>query len=313
MAKERQIAALMGATASGKSDLAISIAERSGAHIISCDSLLVYKDLNIGTAKPTKEELAKVPHHGINLVNANESYTAGDYVKDIRPIIDDLYAKNIPILIVGGTGFYLKALLFGVWDAPPTQEEFRNKLEAEFEGFPAEQKAISLHKRLMDKDPEYAVKVNANDVYRVIRALEIIEATGEPVSRRLTKKSLLNPLPYPVKVFGIKRNARDLERRIIERTNKMFAQGIVQETKDLLRTYPDAPKPLRSVGYSEVLDHFAEKTNITECRERVVISTRQLAKKQRTFFKTFPGIEWFELPQEQENLENALLETISQS
>ncbi len=306
----RAVVSLVGTTASGKTDLALRVAKATGAQIISCDSLLVYKNLNIGTAKPTPEEQASVPHHGIDLVDASVPYTAGDWVRDMRPVIDNLWSKNIPILITGGTGFYLKALLFGVWDAPPTQPEFRAKIEAEFEGFPAEQKAQRLHKRLLEKDPEYAAKIMPQDTYRVIRALEIIETTGDKVSNRLTKQQLQNPLPYNFTVYGIKRNARELERRILERTNKMFAQGLVNETKELLKIYPDAPKPLRSVGYAEVLDFLAEKYELLECRERVVISTRQLAKKQRTFFKTFPGISWYDLPLQENELEDTLINAL---
>ena len=151
-------------------------------------------------------------------------------------------------------------------------------------------------------DPEYAAKIAPQDLYRVVRALEIIEATGEPVTARLEKRELRDPLPYPCPVFGIRRGSRDLEHRIIARANQMFSRGLVNEVKELLKRYPEAPKPLRSVGYSEVLDHFAEKMTLAECRERVVISTRQLSKKQRTFFKTFPGIQWFDLPQQEEEL-----------
>jgi tRNA dimethylallyltransferase len=304
---QKKVVALIGTTASGKTDLALSVAKKTGAHIISCDSLLVYKGFDIGTAKPTAEEQKLIPHHGLDLVQANEPYTAVDWVRDMRPIIDDLWAKNIPILICGGTGFYLKALLFGVWDAPSTQPDFRARLEAEFEGFPAEQKALRLFKRLQEKDPVYAAKIKPQDTYRVIRALEIIETTGEKVSDRLQQSSLKNALPYPSVVYGIRRGSRDLERRIFERTNKMFSMGLVNETKELLRQYPDAPKPLRSVGYAEVLDFFAEKYALPECRERVAIATRQLAKKQRTFFKTFPGIYWYDLPGQEHELEAHLL------
>lgn len=304
------IAALVGTTASGKTDLALSVAKAAGAHIVSCDSLLVYKELDIGTAKPTPEELKAVPHHGIDLVAPDQPYTAGDYVKDMGPLLTKLVEAGTPALIVGGTGFYLKALLFGTWDAPPTQPEFRARLEAEYDGYPAEQRVLALHKRLAEKDPEYAAKIPPKDVYRVIRALEIIEVTGEAVTQRLKHQTLQNPLPHACPVFGIRRGSRDLDHRIGERTSRMFSRGLINETKALLQKYPDAPKPLRSVGYAEVLDHFAEKMTLPECRERVAISTRQLAKKQRTFFKTFPGVQWYDLPLQEQELETALLKAL---
>ncbi|MEW6057134.1 MAG: tRNA (adenosine(37)-N6)-dimethylallyltransferase MiaA [Bdellovibrionota bacterium] len=299
-----KVISLIGPTASGKSELALRLAQKHGAHILSCDSLLVYKGMTIGTAKPSAEELGQVPHYGIDLIDPSEPFTAVDYVRYARPLLDELYAKKTPVLIVGGTGFYLKALLCGVWDAPPTQPEIRERLEKEVAHLSLEQRGPALHERLAKRDAEYAEKVNPNDLYRVIRALEIIEVTGEKVSELLAKRTLQNPLPYAYAIYGIKRPKLDLERRIIERTNGMFSKGIVNETKDLLAKFgPKPPRPFSCVGYNEVMQLLDGTMTLPECRERVVISTRQLAKKQMTFFKGFPSpIEWFTLPHEEEML-----------
>lgn len=308
---DRTIVALIGSTASGKTDLALSVAEKIGATIISCDSLLVYKELDIATAKPKMEEILRVPHVGINVVDPDQAYTAGDFVRDVRPIIDKLYAEGKPILIAGGTGFYLKALLFGVWDAPATQPEFRKELENSVAELAESERGPVLWKQLYEKDPDYANKVKPQDLYRIVRGLEIMHVTGNTVTAQSQEKKLQNPLPYPFQVFGIRRSPRDLERRIAERTNAMFQNGIIAETKNLLQKYPSIPKSLQSVGYSEVIDFLAGKLTLPECRERVLISTRQLAKKQRTFFNTFPGITWRHLPEEQPILEEELLRLLS--
>ena len=301
-----KIVALVGSTASGKSDIALKAAKEHGAEILSCDSLLVYRGLNIGTAKPSNEELALVKHHGVDIVDLTYPYTAGDYVRCMRPILDRLIKENKHALIIGGTGFYLKGLVCGVWDAPPTHLEIRERLEKEANN--------ELYARLLAVDPEYAQKIKAGDRYRVIRALEIIEVTGEPVSCALAKKQLLNPLPYPISIFGIKRTKMDLERRIVERTNFMFQKGLVAETKALLAQYSTPPRPFFCVGYNEVTRFLSGQMTLPECRERIVISTRQLAKKQMTFFKTFPSpILWHNLPSEEEELFRVIRATFNSS
>ncbi|MBI2604570.1 MAG: tRNA (adenosine(37)-N6)-dimethylallyltransferase MiaA [Deltaproteobacteria bacterium] len=308
-----KIAALIGPTASGKSEIALDLARQAGAHILSCDSLLVYRDLNVGTAKPGDAELTAVQHHGINLVDAGQPFTAGDYVHHARAVIDRLVNGNTPVLIVGGTGFYLKALLFGVWDAPPTQPEIRASLEAEVAALGPEERARALHAKLAEKDPAYAAKIDCRDVYRVIRALEIIEVTGEPVSSRVENRALQNPLPFACPIFGIRRARAELERRIVARMNAMFAKGLVRETEELLKKYgANVPRALHCVGYEEVTQFLAGHMELAECRERVVISTRQLAKKQMTFFRGLKtGITWFDLPAQEGALRKAVTGSLS--
>jgi tRNA dimethylallyltransferase len=294
-----KILCIVGSTAPGKSDIAIDIALKTGAEILSCDSLLVYKNLSIGTAKPSVEEQRGVTHYGIDLVEPNEAYNAGDFVRYARPILDRAVAENRPLLIVGGTGFYLKALLCGVWDAPPTQPEIRAKYDSA-ENAPkfSNEKLFEI---LQEKDAEYATKVQMNDRYRVLRALEIIESTGEKLSESLKKRELQNGFNHEVKILGILRKKLELEKRIQVRTNALFSQGLIQECKTLFEKYGPTCKPFSSVGYFEVHEFLEGRMTLPECRERVFISTRQLAKKQMTFFKTFPiPIEWIDLPLNQD-------------
>ncbi len=298
------ITALIGSTATGKSDIALKIAKQTGASILSCDSLLVYKDMNIGTAKPLASELEDVPHFGIDLISLNENFTAGDYVRYANTVIEDHKKQGKPLLIVGGTGFYLKALLFGIWQVPPTNPEIRERLE------PLDNE--TLHKKLQSLDEKYSKKVEPNDRYRVIRALEVIEQTGKPLSEQVElQKETIKPL-FEMNIFGIKRIPTDLQRRIVERTNQMFSKGLVDEVKALSKNFENNyPKALLSVGYKEVLDMLAGKTTIAETRELVTIHTRQLAKKQTTFFKTFPQkIDWYEIPSKQAELETVLEQSL---
>ncbi len=307
-----KIVALIGTTASGKSDLAIKVAHQTGAHILSCDSLLIYKDLNIGTAKPTDKEQEGIPHYGINLTAIRDAYSVGDYVRYSQKTIKECVEKNIPLIIVGGTGFYLKALLLGIWDVPPMDSTLRAELE--------KRTSEDLFEELSKKDPQYIDKIKIQDRYRLIRGLEIMIQTGKTLTEINEITRLKNALPYPVTVYNIEREQRDLERRIIERTNKMFEQGLINETKNLLSNLigsvelvsdfeenPNIPRALHCVGYYEVMQFLAGKLTLPECRERIVISTRQLAKKQRTFFKGM-GIpfESFKFPSQQEELERLL-------
>jgi tRNA dimethylallyltransferase len=303
MSSRSHIIALVGPTASGKSELALQLARACRGVILSCDSLLVYKDLNIGTAKPTEKELAEVPHFGVNIVSVDTAFNAGDYVRYATPVIADHVARGTPVIIVGGTGFYLKALLCGVWDAPPTQPEYRARLQQQVATLQPEERQAALHKMLHAVDAAYAAKVKPQDTYRVIRALEIIHVTGVPLSKTLSERDQKDALPYPVKIFGVTRNKLDLERRIVQRANSMFADGLVAETRALLARYPASARPFACVGYHEVAQHLSGVMDLPECRERVVISTRQLAKKQMTFFRTFPKpIEWFTLPSQQDDI-----------
>ncbi len=311
-----KLIALIGTTASGKSETAYKIATATRAEILSCDSLLVYKELNIGTAKPSELELETVPHHGINLSSIENHYSVGDYVRYSQRLIADEVEKNIPLIIVGGTGFYLKALVSGIWDVPPTDPKLRKELES--------RSSEDLFQELSQKDPEYAPKIKIQDRYRLLRGLEIMIQTRKTLSQFNEISKLKNALPYSLRVFNIERDPRDLERRIVERTNQMFEKGLVNETKQILtqltgtaqldskfESDPKIPRALHCVGYHEVMHFLAGKLSLPECRERIVISTRQLAKKQRTFFKGM-GIpfETFSLPSQQEELERTLLKQL---
>ncbi len=260
--------AIIGPTASGKSDLAIKLAEILGYEILSLDSLSIYKEIDIASAKPSYEELNKVKHYGINEIYPNEKFDVTKFI--------EIY-KKIPhqkIIIVGGTSFYLKAMINGISQMPKISENIKQKA-----------KSFS-YERLKHIDPEFTSKISPNDTYRVTKGAEIYFATGLPPSRFFQ----LNP-PKPVlpkiPIFEIDIDRKTLRQRIIKRTKKMFENGLIDEVAYLEAKYKDRRLPaLKAIGIKEVLDYFNGIYNKKELFEKIVTNTARLAKRQQTFNKT---------------------------
>lgn len=277
-------AIVTGVTASGKTAVALEYAREHGnLEIVNADSLLVYRGMDIGTAKPTKAELAEIPHHLIDLRNPDESFTAGDYVREVSRAIDEIHARGKRALIVGGTGFYLKALLYGLWEAPAADAEVRARLEKE--------ENRTLYQRLFALDEEAALKIGGNDRYRLIRALETIELSGNLPSALEAKQKARPKDPRFVLLITDREND-ELFTRISARTEEMLAQGLLEETKQLAHAYPGA-RPLASVGYAESIDYLEGrkplgrqlKPGLPGLVDEINLSTRQLVKRQRTWFR----------------------------
>lgn len=295
---------LTGPTASGKSALAMTLArERGDIELINADSIQVYRKFDIGSAKPSKEEMAQVPHHLIDIIDPQTRFTAGDFVKAVKETITEIRSRDKIPLIVGGTGFYLKALLYGMWDAPPTQPEIRARLEKE--------ETQALYQKLATLDPELLAKLSNNDRYRIIRALEIIESTGTLPSQ-LEKQS--NQTPDPAfTLLIIDREQNEILARIERRTHAMLGAGLIDEVRALMKATPDAPA-LRSVGYSQVVDYLSgimpsgRKVSEGEkgLAEEISLATRQLVKRQRTWFRGQTEGEWFILDEDQPRIEAKL-------
>lgn len=273
---------LTGPTASGKTALALDFAQAHGdIEIVNADSLLVYRGFDIGTAKPSPGERARVPHHGIDIRDPDEPYTAADFVRDTEAALRDVLARGGRPLIVGGTGFYLKALLFGLWEAPPTDEAFRATL--------ASASNTELHARLAAQDAEAAHKIGLGDRYRLVRALEILAQGGLGPSAQESKARTADPR---FKLLWADRPTEELHARIRDRTRTMLDAGLEQETADLHAQWPDA-RALTSVGYAQVRD--TQEGRLPEGRKlapgraglasEIDLATRQLVKAQRTWFK----------------------------
>lgn len=298
---------LTGPTASGKSSVAMELARSRGdIEIINADSIQVYKHFDIGSAKPSEKELNEIPHHLIGVIEPENKFTAGDFVKEVTRLVTDIRSRKKIPLIVGGTGFYLKALLYGMWDAPPAQPLVREQLD------PFNNEA--LYKKLETLDPKAAEKISINDRYRLIRALEIIESTGKLPS---DLEKLTNSKPNPeFRLLIIDRESSELEPRIESRSKEMIERGFIKEVKEIMTRYPDA-SALKSVGYAQVVDYLNDKKpsgrKIADGDQGLIteisLATRQLVKRQRTWFRGQTEGEWFILNADLEQLKEKL-ETI---
>ena len=280
----------MGPTASGKTDLAIELARQLPVDVISVDSALVYRDMNIGTAKPSAEELAQAPHRLIDIVAPTEAYSAARFREDaLREMAGITAAGRIPLL-AGGTMLYFRALEQGLSNLPQADEGVRQQLleEAEKIGWEA------MHRRLAAVDPAAARRIHPNDPQRIQRALEVHAVTGRPLSE-LQQERPESPLPYrPVKLVQSPWSREELRERIALRFRQMLALGFEQEVRELLEKYdltPDLPS-MRSVGYRQMLGYIRGDLDYEEMVSAGITATRQLAKRQMTWLRREKNAIW---------------------
>jgi tRNA dimethylallyltransferase len=278
--------ALLGPTASGKSRLALELARRFPLEIVSMDSALVYRGMDIGTAKPTAAERASVPHHLIDLVDPDEPYSTGRWREDcIRTTLEIISRKKMPLL-VGGTMLYYRALASGLDELPGANAAIRKEIddEARRHGWPA------LHAELAKVDPAAAQRIQPGDSQRIQRALEVFRISGKPLSTLQGRSS--TDLPFSLQAFSIPADKKRLDERIEKRFDGMLAAGLVEEVKALkakFRLTPGMPS-MRAVGYRQVWEHLEGGATPAQMRERAIAATRQLAKRQLTWLRGFAGI-----------------------
>ena len=301
----------MGPTASGKTDLAIFLTEHFPVDIISVDSALVYRGLDIGSAKPSADELAKAPHRLLDVVDPSEAYSAARFRKDaLREIDEIIKAGRIPLL-VGGTMLYFRALLQGLSELPESDEVTRKKLEQQAKEIGWEK----MHQRLAEVDAEAAERIHPNDPQRISRALEVYEMTGKAMSQ-LQKEKKAEPLPYQVlKLALIPSDRAVLHQRIEKRFNLMLQQGLIDEVKSLRDRgdlHEDLPA-IRAVGYRQVWDYLESRIDYTEMQERGVIATRQLAKRQLTWLRSEKDLTIYDLSRySEQHIQENVLKTVKQ-
>lgn len=283
---------IMGPTATGKTDLAVYLHEKIDCEIISVDSAMVYRDMDIGTAKPNKELLAKVPHRLINICDPLESYSAARFQKDAYLAIKEIQDKGKIPLLVGGTGLYFRALEQGLAELPEANYRIRARIEAEGE---SEGWQI-LHARLSEIDPEAAARINENDPQRIQRALEVYEITGETLSA-LISEGRKQPLPYPIKKIILSPEDRSLlHDRVKQRFLDMLKSGLVDEVESLYRRDDlslNLPS-MRLVGYRQVWRYLDGQTSYGEMQEHAIVATRQLAKRQITWCRSESLAVWYD-------------------
>jgi tRNA dimethylallyltransferase len=275
------ILALAGPTASGKSSLALRVAEAVGAEIINCDAQQTYRQMNIATAKPSADDQARVPHYLYDVVDPDEEINAGRYASMADAAIDEIAARGRIPLLVGGTGLYMRALLRGVAPIPEVPADVRQEVRRllEMDG------AQSLHARLKDVDPEAAEHLHPNDSQRVSRALEVFIATGRPISMYQSEHRFAEER-YPHAIFGIDRSLDVLVHRIRVRVDEMFERGILDEARALLdKGYPRTLRSFKVLGYREAFDVLDGAMSEEHAKDRIKILHRQYAKRQLTWFR----------------------------
>ncbi|MBN8770648.1 MAG: tRNA (adenosine(37)-N6)-dimethylallyltransferase MiaA [Thiobacillus sp.] len=278
---------LMGPTASGKTALAVSLVERFPLEIISVDSALVYRGMDIGTAKPDAATLARAPHHLLDIRDPTETYSAAAFCDDARRLMADIAARGMVPLLVGGTMLYFRALLQGLDDLPRADAALRKELEAEAaaRGWPA------LHAELAVVDPATAARLAPNDSQRIGRALEVFRLSGTPMSALLDR--VQSELPYRVLQLALIPSDRAvLHQRIAARFDAMLAEGLIDEVDTLRRRYAlnaDLPS-MRAVGYRQAWAYLDGEIDLKDLREQGIAATRQLAKRQLTWLRSWPDV-----------------------
>jgi len=290
MSEKQALIIISGPTGVGKTDAAITAAEPLGAEIVSADAMQVYRHMDIGTAKPTQEQQQRVRHHLIDVVDPDEPFSAALFKEMAEARIRDLHKRGCPIFVVGGTGLYIKALTRGLFPVEGQDGTIREKLRGEVETSGLE----ALYQRLRMVDPEAAQRVHPNDTYRIIRALEVHQATGQPISRHHRNHGFQD-VGYRILFIGLTLDRTILYDRINERVDLMLASGFLEEVRGLLHQgYPSTLKSMRSIGYRHVADYLEGRVAWDETVSLFKRDTRHYAKRQLTWFKADPDVEWME-------------------
>jgi len=289
IARDRpRVVILLGPTGVGKSKLAIELAEEFGGEIISADSMQVYRYMDIGTAKPTLEEQKRVRHHLIDLVTPDQPFQAALYRMLGRKTIDQLDQEGKFIWVVGGTGLYIKTLTQGLFASPQIDPGVREKLKQEAQ----EKGGDFLYQRLKRIDPKTASKLHPRDLFRTIRALEVFDSTGIPISF-YREQHRFGERPYLTLKIGLEMNRLSLYQRIDQRVDQMTERGLVQEVKGLMEMgYSAELKPMQSLGYKQMVQFLTKKIGWTEAVKEMKRDTRHYAKRQLTWFKADPEVQW---------------------
>jgi len=286
---------ILGVTASGKGTLAFELARRLHGEIVSIDSMKVYRRMDIGTAKPPPDRRQQVRYHMIDVVEPSEAFSVGLFLDKAMPLIEQVQQHGRPVVAVGGTALYIKALLSGLFDGPGADLSIRDELRqrAQSEGLEG------LYRELSEVDREAAGRIHANDAKRIIRALEVFRLTGEPISRLQGQFNCNKPLDDWL-IIGLRRDKTEENMRMNLRVKRMMDTGLLDEVKALLSEPQPLSRQARSaIGYAEIIDHLNGQIGLEEAVERIKKNTRHLAKAQRTWFKTFKGVHWLDiLPEE---------------
>ncbi|OGQ05444.1 MAG: tRNA (adenosine(37)-N6)-dimethylallyltransferase MiaA [Deltaproteobacteria bacterium RIFCSPLOWO2_12_FULL_44_12] len=283
----KRIIIICGPTGVGKSKVALAIAKKLNAEIVSADSQQVWKELDIGTAKPSPQALQEVPHHLIDVATPGEHFDVSRYVELADQAIADIIKRGKLPLVVGGAGMYIRVLLYGLCEAPPQDKEIRKRLleQAKEEGLAV------LFEKLRTLDPETSRTLHPNDTTRIVRALEVYELAGKPLSQFQKSHRFQKPR-YEASQIGIACDRKILHHKIEQRTDWMIANGWTEEVRELLKFYSSDCQALRSIGYKQIVSHLKGAISLEEALDDIKKQTRAFAKRQLTWFRADKLIQW---------------------
>ena len=285
-----KVIVICGPTASGKTTLSIQLAQKINGEIISSDSMQIYKDMNIGTAKPDQQEMQGIKHYLLDFVEPNQRYSVADYKKDAENAIEDILQKGKVPIIVGGTGLYVDSLIYGI-EYPNIEfdENYRKELERRVEKEGLEK----LYEKAKKIDPQAMKKISRNDQKRILRVLEIYNATGKTKTEQEIE-SRKNEVKYDYRVFAINMDREKLYDRINKRVDIMIQKGLIEEVENLLKKYNEFPTAMQGLGYKEVVEYIQGKVLKEDMIENIKRESRRYAKRQITWFKKNKQTIWIE-------------------
>ena len=279
--QKNKVIVICGPTASGKTALSIELAKKINGEIVSCDSMQIYKDMDIGTAKPTVEEMQEIKHYLIGYVSPEKRYSVADYKIDAKKAIKAIIKKGKMPIVVGGTGLYLDSLIYEIeYQDIKLDEQYRNKLEEEVE----KQGLEKLYEKAKQIDPKAIEKISPNDKKRILRILEIYHATGKTKTEQEIE-SRKKEVEYDYKVYALNWDRQKLYDRINKRVDMMIKQGLVEEVKQILDKYDNFPTAMQGLGYKEVVEYLNGNLTKEKMIEKIKIETRRYAKRQLTWFR----------------------------
>lgn len=290
----RPVVVVAGPTAAGKSGVAIALAERFGGEIVNADSMQVYRHLDIGTAKPSLADRARVPHHLLDVVTPDVLYNAGRYSREAREAAAQIHARGATPFLTGGTGLYIRAFLDGLIEDPDADREVRRRLEEEAARAAEEGDPARLHRRLAERDPLAAGRIHPNDLRRTVRALELVTRHGEPASQ-IRARHAFTDRPFQTLYLVLDPGREELDRRIDARAKAMIDAGLLQECRSLVeRGYTAALRPLQAIGYRHVMPVVEGTDTLVNALHGMQRDTRHFARRQRTWFRGVAEAVWLD-------------------
>ena len=302
-----KVIVIVGPTASGKTALSIELAKKINGEIISCDSMQIYKDLNIGSAKPTIEEMQGIKHYLIDEIEPTQRFSVAEYKKRAEKAIEEIIKKGKTPIVVGGTGLYANSLIYGIeYNEIKYDEKYRNELMKLAQ---TEDGLESLFEKAKKIDPKAMEKISKNDKKRIVRILEIYNSTGTTKTKQ-EKESRKKEVKYDYKVFALNMERSVLYERINKRVDIMLEQGLIEEVKNILKKYNEFPTAMQAIGYKEIVEYFNGDLTKEEAIEKIKQESRRYAKRQLTWFKKIANVKWLDGLDKIQNNVNIIMEEV---